>query len=193
MPNFPEFLTYILIMAITPGPNNIMSLGNAVRFGFRQSLPFNFGILLGFFLVMGLCTLFSTALYAFIPSIKPFMIVVGAIYMLHMAWKTWKSGSEIEVKDSKSNGFVAGMLLQFVNPKIMIYGVTAMSSFILPHYREIPILIGFAGLLTIVGFLCTVLWSAFGALFTKLYGKYAKIINPILALLLVYCAVALFL
>ena len=192
MPNIIQFATYIFITAITPGPNNIMSLSNAVRFGFRKSLPFNFGILVGFAIVMILCTLFSSALYAFIPSIKPAMLGIGALYMLHLAYKTWKSSGEIEWKESKNNRFLSGMVLQFMNPKIMIYGITAMSSFILPYYSDLLHLAVFVIVLTLTGFFCTLFWSAFGSLFTKVYTHHAKIINPILALLLVYCGVALF-
>ena len=56
------FLTYAVITAATPGPNNIMSMSNAGRLGFRRALPFNFGIWVGFTIVMVLCTLFCTAL-----------------------------------------------------------------------------------------------------------------------------------
>ena len=37
------FLTYAVITAATPGPNNIMSMSNAGRLGFRRALPFNLG------------------------------------------------------------------------------------------------------------------------------------------------------
>jgi hypothetical protein len=37
------------------------------------------------------------------------------------------------------------------------------------------------------------LWSLFGSVFKMLFSKYAKITNAIMALLLVYCAVSLFL
>jgi cysteine/O-acetylserine efflux protein len=38
-----------------------------------------------------------------------------------------------------------------------------------------------------------VAWSAFGSTFCKILSEHAKIVNPILALLLIYCAVSLFL
>ncbi len=39
-----SFLTYAVITAATPGPNNVMSMSNAGRLGFRRALPFNLGI-----------------------------------------------------------------------------------------------------------------------------------------------------
>lgn len=38
--NWLNFLSYAVITAITPGPNNIMSMSNAGRLGFRKSFPF---------------------------------------------------------------------------------------------------------------------------------------------------------
>ena len=38
-----SFLTYAIVTAVTPGPNNIMSMSNASRKGFHRALPFNLG------------------------------------------------------------------------------------------------------------------------------------------------------
>ena len=53
-----DFLIYCFITAYTPGPNNLLSMSNAARLGFRRSIPFNFGITAGFFFVscrQGIC------------------------------------------------------------------------------------------------------------------------------------------
>lgn len=188
-----SFLSYIFITAFTPGPNNIMAMSNAGRLGFRRSFPFILGILLGFSAMMALCTLFSAGLYALIPKIKPFMLAAGAGYMLYLAWKIWKSNSDIQVEDTKSSSFLAGCLLQFVNPKIMVYGITAMSSYILPVYRNPLILAGFVLLLSMVGFAGSTCWAAFGSVFSKIFRDHRKLLNGIMALLLIYCSVSLFL
>ena len=70
-----SFLTYAVITAVTPGPNNIMSMSNASRRGFRRALPFNFGIWAGFSVVMVLCTIFCNVLSAWIPKIKMPMLI----------------------------------------------------------------------------------------------------------------------
>lgn len=191
--NLYSFLAYIFITAYTPGPNNIMSMSNGISFGFRKSLPFNLGIFCGFSFVMLLCTIFSATLFKIMPTIKPFMLVIGSTYMLWLAWKIHNSSSNIEMKESKNNSFLSGMLLQFINPKIIIYGITSMSSFILPHFSDTYILVGFALSLAFIGFTGTLCWSAFGAIFYRLFSKYTKITNLIMALLLVYCAISLFL
>ncbi len=187
-----NFLTYVIITAVTPGPNNIMSMSNAGRLGFKKALPFNFGILGGFSIVTVVCTLFCSLLSSIIPKVKLPMLIIGATYMLYLAWKTWKSTSEIEENHTRS-GFLSGLVLQFVNPKIYIYSIISMEAYILPYYHNDPLaLLGFALLLAFIGFVSTVLWSAFGSVFKLLFSQYAKVTNAIMALLLVYCAVSLF-
>lgn len=39
-----NFLIYLWVTAITPGPNNIMSMNFGTRLGFKKSLPFNLGV-----------------------------------------------------------------------------------------------------------------------------------------------------
>jgi len=185
------FLPYILIVAYTPGPNNIMSMNNAAHKGFRRALPFNFGILSGFFLVMLLCTVFSTLLFTLIPRIQIVMKILGAAYMLYLALVTLLPSIKHNVKESNGS-FLTGAALQFINVKIMIYGITAMSSFILPRYTSLPVLVCFALLLALNGFIATLFWTAFGSLFSRVFAEHGKILSVIMALLLVYCAVSLF-
>lgn len=188
-----NFLTYAIITAITPGPNNIMSMSNASRLGFKRSLPFNIGIWAGFSVVMLVCTLFSSLLSFVLPTIKMPMLIIGAAYMLYLSWKTFKSSPEIRESHARS-GFGSGLVLQFVNPKIYIYCIISMEAYILPYYsNQLLALFGFAILLAFIGFSFTLCWSIFGSIFKQIFSKYAKITNTIMALLLVYCAISLFL
>lgn len=191
--NWVSFLTYAIVTAVTPGPNNIMSMSNGNRRGFRGALPFNFGILAGFSAVMILCTAFCSLLSTWIPRIKTPMLMAGACYMLYLAWETFRSSGAIEENPSRDS-FWSGLLLQFINPKIYIYCIMSMEAYILPlyHGRALPLL-GFALLLALIGFLFTLLWSAFGSMFKRLFSGHTKPVNTVMALLLVYCAVSLFL
>ena len=191
--NVYNFLIYIFVTAYTPGPNNIMSMSNAVRYGFKKSFPFNLGILVGFSIIMQICTLLSTIIFAHISQARIYMQVMGACYMLYLAWQIWKSSAEIEVEETKGAGFMAGFTLQFLNPKLYFYAFTSMSTFILPYFHSTLTLVGIALFLAFFGFTGSVAWLVFGSVFSKMLSKRAKIVNPILALLLVYCALSLFL
>ena len=142
---------------------------------------------------MLICTFFCNMLSEIIQKIKTPMLIIGALYMLWLAWNTLKDSSVIEEKHSKSN-FVSGALLQFINPKIFIYCIVSMEACILPYYQgDWAALILFSLLLAFIGFAFTLCWSMFGSVFKLLFSRYAKITNFIMAGLLVYCAIALFL
>ncbi|PZT49147.1 lysine transporter LysE [Helicobacter valdiviensis] len=187
-----DFLIYCFVTAYTPGVNNLLSMSNAMRLGFKKSFKFNLGITLGFLIVMSICALFSSILFTMLPKIKFYMQILGAIYMLHLAQKMWKSNSDFQVEEEAAS-FLAGMVLQFINPKIYIYAITAMSLYILPVFHSNASLIGFTLLLTIIGASGSFMWALFGTIFCKIFIKHTKIVNLIMALLLVYCAIALFL
>lgn len=192
--NSSAFFSYTFLTAYTPGPNNIMSMTNAGRDGFRRSISFFTGIFTGFVIVMSACTAFSTLLYEYIPSIKPAMIFIGAAYILYLAWTVWRDKPNKKNNGiTQANTFLSGMLLQFVNVKIILYGITAMSSYVLPHYHDVVTIEMFALLLALIGTSGCLCWAVFGAVFEKIFNKYRKGINIIMALLLVYCALSLFL
>lgn len=188
-----DFLIYCFITAYTPGANNLLSMSNAIRLGFRRSVRFNLGILAGFAVVMSVCTAFSATLYSFLPKVKIIMQILGAAYMLYLAWKVCKSSNELSANSGKEASFFSGMVLQFVNPKIYIYAITAMSLYILPVYHSVAALIGFTVILSLIGASGSFVWALFGAAFCKFFSKHTKLVNAVMALLLVYCAVSLFL
>lgn len=188
-----DFIIYCFITAYTPGANNLLSMSNAIRFGFRGSVRFNLGILAGFVVIMSACTAFSATLYSFLPKVKIVMQVLGAAYMLYLAWKVWKSPRELRAGGGREASFLSGMVLQFANPKIYIYAITAMSLYILPFYHSAVALIRFTVILSLIGASSSFIWALFGAVFCKFFSKHTRLVNAIMALLLVYCAVGLFL
>ncbi len=188
--DFASFFSYIFLTAFTPGPNNIISMSNAGKHGFKKGMRFNLGVLLGFLAIMTCCCLFCAALYNIIPKIEPVMIYIGAAYILWLAWSTWRDKPH-EEKMLNTNSIGSGMVLQFVNVKLILYGITAMSTFILPNYKSPAILALFVLLLSVIGFAGTCCWALFGAVFEKLFARHKKVLNLIMALLLVYCAVSL--
>ena len=152
--NWLSFLIYVFTNGITPGPNNIMSMNGGTQVGFRRTFPFNCGILVGVFIIMTLCLIFSSILYQLIPSIRFPMKIAGVLYLLFLAWKTLRHKANLERKDSRGS-FFSGIFLQFLNVKLIIHGITAMSLFILPVYTDLFILISFALLLAFSAFSCT--------------------------------------
>lgn len=189
------FLTYAVLTTITPGPNTIVAMSNGSRRGFFKGVPLNLGMWCGFSIVMIACAALTSVLSAWIPKIKTPMIFVGAAYLLWLAWKCLRRSTQIDEKETKDGRqFLTGFAMQFVNPKIMLYGVMSYEAYILPVFEgNLPVLLGFAFVLSTIGFVNGLLWSAGGNLFRTLFSKHGRIVNTIMAALLVWCALKLIL
>lgn len=88
------------------------------------------------------------------------------------------------------NSFLAGFTLQFLNLKVILYGVTVFSMFILRAYQN-PLQVSlFAPLLAGVGFIATSCWALGGDLFRGLMHRHYRAFNLAMAALLVYTAIA---
>lgn len=193
MINLAPFLSYVFVTTFTPGPNNIMSMTNANRDGFKKTINFDLGVSAGFFVIMLTCSYFNLLLFNLIPKIKIFMSIVGSAYMLFLAYKIYTSKPvEGESSNTNINSFSTAFILQFVNVKGILYGLTVASNFIIPYYKTHAALVMFALLLAFIAFISTVCWALFGALFQKFLSKYRKAFNTIMSLLLLYSAIAIF-
>ena len=143
--NLVGFALYVFASAFTPGPNNILSMSAAGRYGIARAWRVLVGVFAGFIIVMLLCALFSVALASLVPKIMPFMEWAGAAYILWLAWKTWRSSDAADGESDVDCGFWAGFVLEFVNVKIMLYGVTALTSFVMPAFDSTAVVAAPAG------------------------------------------------
>jgi threonine/homoserine/homoserine lactone efflux protein len=167
----------------------------ASQVGFGKSYVFNIGLFIGRFTTALMCALCTGLLYVYIPKIQFFMKTAGALYMLFLAWKTLRNTASIHAKEIRFNaasGIASGVALQFVNPKAWIVGINVMSSYVLPYYKEMVPVIGFAALFSLVSCSGNICWGLFGTLFRKLFINHGKIIHIAMACLLAYCAASLF-
>jgi threonine/homoserine/homoserine lactone efflux protein len=179
-------------MSFTPGPNNIMAMNNAKNAGFKKGLAFCFGGFSGGIIVMTLSVLFSSFLYTFVPKIQFPMKMLAAAYMGYLIVLILLS-SESKKRENKIGNFLMGFLMTIMNPKIILFGITVMSSYIIPYYKETFQLVLFIVLLSVIGFSSMVCWSLFGSIFGKIFNKHGKIVNIVMMTMLLYCIVTLFL
>lgn len=189
---FTSLLIYAFVSSFTPGPNNIMALVFANTYGFKRTIRFCLGVSVGFFILLLFSSFFNILLHNFIPKIEIFMAIIGATYLLYLAFIIIKStGIKEDSSGGKYNSFIAGTLLQFINPKGILYAVTAIGTFVLPYYSTYTSLLLFSILLAFIGFLSSMSWSMFGSIFQKVLNRYELQFNIVMALLLVYSAVTI--
>ncbi|MEG0449629.1 MAG: LysE family transporter [Lysinibacillus sp.] len=188
MPLF-SFLLFVIITSFTPGPNNIMAMAFASKHGLSKSVRFSVGVGTGFFVIILLCSVFNIVLTSVMPIIELPLTILGVGYMLYLAYKILMSKDSNTGSDEGSGSFfIIGVLLQFINPKGILFGITVVATFILPYYHSYFSYFLFALFLGVVGVTSTFSWALFGSVFQKLLEQYKKQFNLVMAALLVYSA-----
>ena len=191
MPNLYPFLTYVVVTTFTPGPNNILSMTNGLRYGFRCTLSFLMGEASGLLVVMLITGLLNVALVQLVPQVRFWLNLFGAAYMVYLAIHIVLSKPSADGPvQNDLNTFGAGFGLQFVNLKLILYGVTVFALFITPVFQD-PLVVGLFGVvLACVGFVANSSWALGGNLFSAFLRKYERWFNLAMGALLVYTAVA---
>ena len=186
------FLLYVFVNSFTPGPNNIMSLAYASKYGYKKTLMFILGVMTGTAIISLGSSYLNLLLIHLIPKMEFWMRIVGAFYMVYLAIKTMLNHSKgAGGQDEKVNFFLSGLILQFINPKVIIYAITTISTFVIPYYQSSASLWLFSLFLGFVGFLSTSVWALFGAVFQSIIGKYERGFQWLMGLLLLYSAVSI--
>jgi threonine/homoserine/homoserine lactone efflux protein len=186
------FLLYVVATLFTPGPNTILSMVNARQYGFKNSFPFYMGVFSGFITVMIGCSYFNLFLFNFMPKIEKLVSIFGTIYMLFLAYMIAFGRKKLrDVNNKKTNTYLAGLTMQFLNPKVLIFGMTVMGTFVIPNYKSGFILILFSLFTALIGLTANLSWGLFGAMLQNFLAKYDKQFNIIMGLLLVYCAISI--
>ena len=191
--NLFSLLAFILISTFTPGPSNIASASMGVLHGYKHTLKYQVGLAAGVFLVMLLSGWISITLLQIVPALEPALRYIGAGYMLYLALGILKASYIFTEKDVKPLGFVHGVMLQILNPKLFFYAFTLFSVFLISITGNLTLLLIAAAFLSAISFGATSVWALFGAAIkTYLHHLRVKaVINGIFALLLVYSAVIL--
>ncbi|MBU5463165.1 LysE family transporter [Anaerotignum sp. MSJ-24] len=181
-----SFLIYCVINAFTPGPGNILALNTVANYGWKKGRPLFFGIFAGYYSVQIICALIVYGVSTFLPSVLGIMKYIGAAYILWLAIHIAISKPEIGSSD-KSASFMKGFMLQFVNVKIYLFGVTALTGYITDYSTAFGILLLFELFIATIGSVATLTWIGMGMLIQSFYIKHFRIINIILSLSLLEC------
>ena len=185
---FIEMTISAAVTVWSPGPNNILLLSTASKYGIKKNAKLLLGIWTGSCSRMCLWGIFCSALGSIVPGIQPVMKYVGAAYILYLAWQTWKRKPPKENEAEKEPSYVMGLFLQLLNVKIIVYGLTMFSSFILPYESRVPVLFLFAVYLMILGAIGNLIWAFAGNVLKRFYTEHYKLMNAVMALLLVWCS-----
>lgn len=181
-----NFLIYCVVNAFTPGPGNILALNTVTNYGYKKGKPLFFGIFAGYYVVQIICAIFVYGVNSLLPNIMDVMKYIGAAYILWLAIHIAFSKTTSE-NTEQSASFLKGFMLQFVNVKIYMFGVTALTGYIVGYMSSFPALLSFELVIATIGTIATCTWIGLGVLIQKFYLRHFRVVNIILALTLLEC------
>lgn len=141
IPAFPVLAAFVLasaVLAITPGPDMTLFLSKTVAqsraAGFASLGGTLAGVVVHSILVAaGLSILLSASVTAFTV-----LKIAGALYLVYLAIDAIRHGSSLSLtRGSKPEAmqalFMKGLLVNLLNPKVIIFFVTFLPQFVLPE------------------------------------------------------------
>ena len=182
-------LTFAMIAAITPGPNNIILSTNAVNHGFRKTIPLIMGVFFGFLSVLTLCLLGIGEIYKSFPAIAIIIKIIAIFFLTYLSYKIFISTSFSDDKNSKKFSFKDIYFFQIINPKVITVASSSSAVFIQNKFSyEIEFLLIFL-CFVISTSTSAIVWAAIGHSFRNYLNDTRKIVifNRTMAVLLMSC------
>ncbi len=166
--NGAEF-SALLLMAVagtfTPGPNTALSTAIAVNRGWRLAMPFVWAVPVGWMLLFGLCALGVGGLVMAVPAMRWAVLTLSVLYLLWLAWRLAGTSSLARHDDARLNiGFGQGVLLQFLNPKAWMLGLSVMGGWVAGQPDMLLRTLQVMALMFVMGLLSNLCYALLGAM-----------------------------
>jgi threonine/homoserine/homoserine lactone efflux protein len=186
---------FALVMAITPGPNNVMLMASGLRFGARRTVPHCLGVGLGFGAMFFAVEIGVGTVIATNPLLFTAMKWTSLAFLLWIAWGIASAAPEPDASSAgeppaagraRPLGFLGGAAFQWVNPKAWLICIGAVGTYV-PAGTGYPLLAAMATVLAGVTVASGATWVAFGQWLRRMLRtpRRQRIFNLTMAVLLV--------
>ena len=131
-----SFIIATTVLAISPGPDNIFVLVQSVSNGKKYGLATVFGLISGCLVHTTLLAFGVSAVIKDSEHIYFLIKLFGAIYLLYLAVKVFKSDSAIIITEHKATKrteiqlFKQGFIMNVLNPKVTIFFLAFFPGFL---------------------------------------------------------------
>jgi threonine/homoserine/homoserine lactone efflux protein len=132
----PALLSYVIIMSVTPGPNNMMLATSGVQFGLRRTLPHLVGISGGLGMLVFLISSLLSCTLTLLEAVRLPLALAGCVYLLWLSRKIAQAARPEGASIAKPLGLIGAALFQWFNPKVWVM-VLNIALFFTPSGREL--------------------------------------------------------
>ncbi|MFX3632221.1 MAG: LysE family translocator [Candidatus Pristimantibacillus sp.] len=183
-----SFFIYCMLATVTPGPTNIVILSTVHNFGIKKAMKYTYGATIAFGLLLVISAILNTMLITILPKIIIVMQIIGSMYMFYLAYQIYKMDISKPTVNQTAT-FMSGFLMQFLNPKVILFAMTVIPSYVMPHYIAMSAVTVSIIAITLIGFLAFITWVLFGTIFKEFLQKHKKAVNVVMAFCLAYAAI----
>ena len=137
------FLIGMIVLAATPGPGVFGSMAKAAAEGFKMSLFFIGGLVLGDMIFLSLALLGLSAISKMLGEMFVAIRIVGGLYLVYLGIKMFRSSqistsAKTNRKENKWQTFVSGFLLTLGNPKPILFYASVLPTII--NFNEVRLI-----------------------------------------------------
>lgn len=194
------FFSASLLLALVPGPDNIFVLTQSIFQGKKSGLMIMLGLCTGLIfhtlaVTLGVAVIFQTSVIAF-----TILKVVGALYLLYLAWQIFNASSEkIDTKSNKvidyKKLYYRGIIMNITNPKVSVFFLAFLPQFTNPNLGEVSFqMLSLGGLFIIATILVFGLIALLSGSLAQMFNKSEqsqKILNKLAAFVFIGLAIKL--
>lgn len=200
------FFGVAVLLAFSPGPDNVFVLLQSMRHGARAGLAVVLGLCAGLVVHTAAVALGLAAVFASSPMAFVVLKYCGAAYLAYLAWQAWRApvtqadaatraaGAAIDGRALRRMG-ARGMLMSLTNPKVLIFFLAFLPQFADPARGSLaPQIMVLGGVFMLAAFLVFGAMACFSGAFGRLLQKSAsgqRWLNRVTALVFVGLALRL--
>ena len=129
-----SFFLAALVLGIAPGPDNIFVLTQSSLYGAKAGICTTFGLTTGLFVhtaavAFGVAALIVASSFSF-----TILKILGAFYLLYLAWLSWKAGSVSRLDNTipfpgYPTPHLRGIIMNVTNAKVKLFVVAFLTQF----------------------------------------------------------------
>ena len=187
----PSLIVYCFVTVITPGPANLCTFAAAITYGKKKALSQWRGLFAGFWIIALAASVVVWFFGTLLSEYVKVMTWIGAAYIMWLAYHMLRSNGVGEAHADAHCNFFTGLFINLTNPKVIIYCITVLTTFVLPYADSYTDVLKVAVLLPFTGPVANFVWLFAGSTLQKFFRNYQKQANVVMALSLALCAVSI--
>ena len=149
LPTLSVFLLAVMVLFLSPGPNMAFVLSHGLAYGSRGGIAAALGITAADLTLTLLTATGVTALVAARPTSFDVLRYLGALYLLWLAVRSFRSSGAAMIKydESQSVARIAGvaMLNSLLNPKALLFFMVFLPQFVVVERGQVALQLAVLG------------------------------------------------